>query len=463
MKIIIFLFFFLSIATINLAQNYGNWIVTDSLHDNKRDHAGIQLDDGNILVTGGNTWFRPLELTSNETEIYDITSQKWKVAVPMNKERSRHDMIKLNDGSILAIGGFNESTCEVLSKDYLKWTLTDSLKRKRFYGQRATLMKDGNVLLIGGYTDHPANGTSEALKECELYNYLKGEWVRVNDLNTGRYYHTATLLQNGKVLVTGGTTGPGLPNSCEMFDPLTEEWIYVAPMHYSRTRHSATLLPNGKVLITGGQQKYSELYDPNTNQWEVVGEVSLAFNNNTAIILKGEEYLLLVCDFEPGWELYSLKNFESIYYERFKKYILDPVIVKINDNRVLAAGGEEVVYVGIEPFIVPTSFCQIYDINYTSVKEIINQDHLLTDLSLSCYPNPSNNSTKISLSIPQKSQIILKVFDILGREIATLANGVYEVGKYVVTFDASKLPSGTYFYNLTTGSNSISKKMLLVK
>ncbi|MBI5730465.1 MAG: T9SS type A sorting domain-containing protein, partial [Ignavibacteriales bacterium] len=79
------------------------------------------------------------------------------------------------------------------------------------------------------------------------------------------------------------------------------------------------------------------------------------------------------------------------------------------------------------------------------------------------YPNPFNPTTKISFSIPQKSQIKLKVFDVLGREVANLADGVYEVGKYEVTFDASKLPSGVYFYNLTTGSNSISKKMLLVK
>jgi hypothetical protein len=84
-------------------------------------------------------------------------------------------------------------------------------------------------------------------------------------------------------------------------------------------------------------------------------------------------------------------------------------------------------------------------------------------VSVENYPNPFNPTTKISFSIPQKSQIKLKVFDVLGREVASLADGVYEIGKYEVTFDASKLPSGVYFYNITTGSNSISKKMLLVK
>lgn len=79
------------------------------------------------------------------------------------------------------------------------------------------------------------------------------------------------------------------------------------------------------------------------------------------------------------------------------------------------------------------------------------------------YPNPFNPTTKISFSLPQKSQIKLKVFDVLGREIQILADGIYEADKYEVEFNASSLPSGVYFYNLTTGSNSITKKMLLIK
>lgn len=84
-------------------------------------------------------------------------------------------------------------------------------------------------------------------------------------------------------------------------------------------------------------------------------------------------------------------------------------------------------------------------------------------MKISNYPNPFNPTTKISFSFPQKSQVKLKVFDVLGREIQILADGVYEAGKYEVEFNATNLPSGVYFYNLTTGSNSITKKMLLIK
>ncbi|MDQ7817818.1 MAG: S8/S53 family peptidase [Melioribacteraceae bacterium] len=101
--------------------------------------------------------------------------------------------------------------------------------------------------------------------------------------------------------------------------------------------------------------------------------------------------------------------------------------------------------------------------NLPKEQAIKTNSEVPTSFDLQNYPNPFNPTTKISFSIPQKSQIKLKVFDVLGREVANLAEGVYEGGKYEVTFDANKLPSGVYFYNLTIGSNSISKKMLLVK
>jgi parallel beta-helix repeat protein len=79
------------------------------------------------------------------------------------------------------------------------------------------------------------------------------------------------------------------------------------------------------------------------------------------------------------------------------------------------------------------------------------------------YPNPFNPSTNISFSVPQRSNVKLVVYDVLGKEVATLANSVYETGKYNVQFNGSSLASGMYFYTLTTAQGTISKKMLLVK
>ncbi|MCX8056252.1 MAG: T9SS type A sorting domain-containing protein [Ignavibacteria bacterium] len=79
------------------------------------------------------------------------------------------------------------------------------------------------------------------------------------------------------------------------------------------------------------------------------------------------------------------------------------------------------------------------------------------------YPNPFNPTTNIKFSIAQKSHVTLKVFDVLGREVATLVNEVKDAGQYTVKFDAKDLPTGVYLYTLNAGDYSVTKKMMLVK
>lgn len=79
------------------------------------------------------------------------------------------------------------------------------------------------------------------------------------------------------------------------------------------------------------------------------------------------------------------------------------------------------------------------------------------------YPNPFNPSTTIRYSMPTAGNVSLKVFDILGKEVATLVNGYQQTGKYSVTFNALNLSSGMYFYRLETGSVKEVKKMILMK
>ncbi len=79
------------------------------------------------------------------------------------------------------------------------------------------------------------------------------------------------------------------------------------------------------------------------------------------------------------------------------------------------------------------------------------------------YPNPFNPTTTIKFSVPKNGMVTLKVYNLLGQEVATLVNGEMNAGSYKVTFDASKLGSGVYFYKLQAGNNSATKKMILLK
>ncbi len=79
------------------------------------------------------------------------------------------------------------------------------------------------------------------------------------------------------------------------------------------------------------------------------------------------------------------------------------------------------------------------------------------------YPNPFNPSTTISFQLPEESFITLKVFDAIGTEVETIAEGKYPAGVHEVVFNADKLSSGLYLYRIISGNVELTKKMMVVK
>ena len=124
------------------------------------------------------------------------------------------------------------------------------------YSHTATLLTDGRVLVAGGY-----NGSY--LATTEIYDPFTGTFAAGPNMTTNRSSHTATLLPNGKVLVVGGSLQSGFfqttLGTTELFDPLSGTWTPTGTLNNPRSGHTATLLPNGKVLVTGGS-----VYDINT-------------------------------------------------------------------------------------------------------------------------------------------------------------------------------------------------------
>ncbi|MGE5441245.1 MAG: T9SS type A sorting domain-containing protein, partial [Bacteroidota bacterium] len=97
-------------------------------------------------------------------------------------------------------------------------------------------------------------------------------------------------------------------------------------------------------------------------------------------------------------------------------------------------------------------------------KEMVESETAPVEYALSQnYPNPFNPSTVINYEIPKTSRVILKIFDMLGKEVTTLVNEYKEQGRYSVEFNASNLPSGTYIYELRANDFVKSGKMMLLK
>jgi Secretion system C-terminal sorting domain len=99
-----------------------------------------------------------------------------------------------------------------------------------------------------------------------------------------------------------------------------------------------------------------------------------------------------------------------------------------------------------------------------TVTDIKNVCNLPTSYSLmQNYPNPFNPTTTINFSVPKTSYVTIKIYDVLGREVAMIVNENKLTGNYSVQFNASKLVSGVYFYKMQAGDFSQTKKLILVK
>jgi hypothetical protein len=109
-----------------------------------------------------------------------------------------------------------------------------------------------------------------------------GTWMPTGSLGTARAFHTATLLQNRKVLVAGGFDSSfSILASTELYDPATGTWTVAGSLATARIAPTATLLPNGKVLVAGGTNIDSnlasaELYDPASGTWTATGSLGTA-------------------------------------------------------------------------------------------------------------------------------------------------------------------------------------------
>jgi N-acetylneuraminic acid mutarotase len=272
-----------------------------------------------------------------------IRAPGWSPAQDLNTARKSHSATRLASGLVLVVGTL--TSAEVYDPATGAWAYTGSLKRFHS-GYTATLLEDGDVLVTGGWAD----------PSVELYDPALGTWGYTGALAVGRINHSATLLSDGRVLVVGGEGTAGRLASAELYDPDTGQWSATGSLGLARFYHTATLLNDGRVLVVGGYAgdftATAEIYDPATGLWTPADDVAggrpvcrhaAVLLQDGRVLISGGEGLGVQTTaqiFDPATGHWSLTGSMATARVGHRALVLD-------DGRVLVVGGKGVGFIDL--------------------------------------------------------------------------------------------------------------------
>lgn len=212
--------------------------------------------------------------------------------------------------AIAAVPAFAADPCD---KNHYILDTPECLKatdlRSARAGHTATLLREGRVLVAGGIFDRQMDGPDAPVKPAavhsvEIFDPATGEWTYAAPLTRGRRDHSAVLLGDGRVMVVGGETTfhhvALVGGTAEIYDPAADTWTPTAPMTMTqnRTHATATLLADGRVAVAGGGDMDGwdfgiEVFDPQANTWQRLGDLGRAIFLHTASRIAGGGLVLV--------------------------------------------------------------------------------------------------------------------------------------------------------------------------
>jgi len=348
-------------------------------------HTATLLANGKVLVAGGDGYNGKPDLISGEAplaanasaELYDPATGSFTEIAGMDSPRFRQTATPLSNGKVLLTGGFSgfgpQATADLYDSVTGSFLAANNMGTARG-AHTATVLPNGTVLIAGGATyggfEFPEFGPGIA--SAEVYDPATNSFAPTGGMETARYAHTATLLPNGKVLVTGGFSGLDAQSSgnalttAELYDPATGAFTPTGSMATARGGHTATLLSNGKVLVAGGLINISsaavcvassaELYDPATGSFAPTGDIGAAREEHTATQMPDGKVLLIggntssdalgsygcqYCRAQESTEFYDPVTGTFSFADSMTAPRSGHTATLLSDGRVLVAGGDD--------------------------------------------------------------------------------------------------------------------------
>ncbi len=236
----------------NICSWTGPWSPTPDLDVAREAHTATVLKNGKLLVCGGVA----AGATVATTMLYDPATGTYASAGSLAVARHGHQATRLKDGNVLVTGGFSVGTGQLASAELYNWlagtwSLLPAQMTSRRQDHTATLTNNGDVLLVGGFGGTAAG--SVILDTIEIYILTSSTFTAISHrMQVPRMGHTATMQENGAILVAGGQDMQGPVKKAETYDPSHPPFNPVSDMSTPRSGHTATLLPGVGVLLAGG-------------------------------------------------------------------------------------------------------------------------------------------------------------------------------------------------------------------
>ena len=256
----------------------GAFAPTGSMAVARDGHTATLLPDGHVLIAGGTSTIGSLEngldggrTTPTLVEDFDPATGLFRSWAELAQGRAGHTATLLPDGRVLLAGGYStgascamQSSIEILDPASGRSAEIGQLVTPRAQ-HTATLLPDGRILIAGGIggpeQSEECPGVPPYLASAEVIDPSTGTSTATGPLLTERAGQSATLLDDGRVLVAGGTNQFGAPRSAELYDPATGTFGATAPAGSEHLFGSAPKLADGRVFLAGANDG-SEIYDP---------------------------------------------------------------------------------------------------------------------------------------------------------------------------------------------------------
>jgi hypothetical protein len=262
------------------------WTRVGVLPANSSAASSTLLANGEVLITG--------QTASNPRAWrYNPATGAITPAANPGLMHSSGTVTRLASGLVLAAGGNNSANAEIYDPTADLWTNLPPMNGVRS-GHTATLLNDGRVLITGGAL---LNGV--VLSAAEVFDPGTNTWSLVASMATAHAFHAATLLDDGRVLVAGGfNTDVSFTAAAEIYDPVANTWTSAGNMSTARFIYTAARLPDGRVLAAGGANPFggsiasAEIYDPVANLWSAAPAMLNARSGAAAATLADGRVLL---------------------------------------------------------------------------------------------------------------------------------------------------------------------------